>query len=371
MQWKSVFPVLVLALMVMVPIVSGVSVLNPVINPTGDLTAGTNVSVSFKIDLTPVGETTFPAEDTLQIYTDLNNAKWGVTIIKDGIEQPVPQEFGRSVYLSGWVLSYPKSVTESLRITLEGSVPSVTKSMNKTIVLVQELDRNNAIIPTSIVTRERLIINPTDMSENIAVREADLRTYRTLIDARAKAGVNTSAAEQKYSAAQAAIDSAKKADFSAAQVSLNTVPALIADGEKTLDKAWAEKEIEGAQVPITKTADLITFFTVNKSMSADPRVAIIIAKKETADQYLSSAKDLSYLGNYEFSRVKAQQAFEKGNESLNEAITLKLSLTKTDNGGGLPAWLNTTTIIIAVVVIIVIAIAAYMLLRKTDRWSEY
>lgn len=371
MQWKSCCLGIVLALMIAIPIVSGVTVLNPVINPTGDLTAGTNVSVSFKVDMTPSGDTTFPADNTLQVYTDLNNPRWDVTIIRDGVEHPVPQDFGRSVYLSGWVLSYPSGVKESLRISLEGTVPSVTKSMNKTIFLVQQLDGNNAIIPASVVTHGRVIINPTDMTENVAVREADLRTYRNDIDARGKAGVNTTAAEQKYAAAQAAIASAKKADFAAAQAQLSTVTQLIADGEKLLDQAWAQKEIETAQAPITKTNELITFFVVNKSITNDPRLAIVVAKKESAEQYLSSAKDLSYMGNYAFSRVKAQQAYEKGNESLNEAVNFKLALTKTPDGGGLPSWLNTTTIIIAVIVIIIIGVAIYFLTRNKDRWSEY
>lgn len=369
MQLRSLCFGIVLILLVGIPIASGVNVLNPVINPTGDLTAGTNVSVSFKIDMTPSGETTFPQGNTLQIYTDLNNANWGITIIRDGIEYPVPQEFGRSVYLSGWILSYPQSVSESLRVTLEGTVPSVTKSMNKSIVLVQELDRNNAVIPASVVTRERLIINPKDITQNIFVRDADLRAFRADIDARADAGVNTTAAEQKFTAAQAEIDSAKTADFAAAQTALAKVTTLISEGEKLLDKAWSDMEIENAQEPITKTDELVTYFTVNKSITSDPRLAIIIAKKESADQYLSSAKDLNYMGNFAFSRVKAQEAFMKGNESLNEALSLNATLSKTGRGG--TNWLTTTNIIIIVAIIGIIAIAAYFLLRKKDRWSQY
>ena len=368
MKFKSLCLGIVLALLVGIPIASGVSVLNPVINPTGDLTAGTNVSVSFKIDMTPSGDSTFPKEDTLQIYTDLNNPRWDVTIIRDGVEHPVPQEFGRSVYLSGWILSYPSSVSESLRVALEGSVPSVTTSKNKNIILVQELDRNNAIIPASVITHERMIINPTDMTQNIIVRESDLQTYRKLIDVRAQAGINTTAAEQKYAAAQAAIQSARTADFATAQTALNTATGLMDEGEKLLDSAWSDKEIENAQAPITKTNELITYFTVNKSITSDPRLAIIVAKKESADQYLSSAKDLHYMGNYGLARVKSQQAFEKGNESLNDAINFKLALTKTDNG---TSWLNTTTLIIIGVIIAIIAIAAYLLTRNKDRWSEY
>jgi cellobiose-specific phosphotransferase system component IIA len=349
--------------------VAGVAVSNPVINPTGDLTAGTNVSVSFKVNMTPAGNETFPKVNTLQIFTDLNNPKWVTTLIKDGVESPIPSGAGHSVFINGRILSYPSTVSESIRVTLEGSVPSVTKSMNKTIVLVQELDGNNAVIPASVFTRERLIVNPTDISRDIAVRESDLWNFRIHIFNKTQMGINTSAAEAKYQAAQSAILTAKNANFAEAQKALNNATILINDGEVLLEKAWAQQEIELAQVPINKTNELITYFTVNRSIKSDPRLAVIIAKKESAEQYLSSARDLSLLGNYAFSRVKAKEAFDKGNESLTEAINFKLDLTTADSGWG--SWLNTTTLIIIAVVVALVAVAGYIYLRKKNRWENY
>jgi len=357
-------------LIVGISLVSAVTVSDPVINPTGDLTAGTNVSVSFKIDMTPAGGLTFPEDNTLQIFTDLNSPQWTSTLIRDGVEHPQPASSSRSIYLSGWVLSYPSSVQESLRVTLQGMVPSVTKSMNKTIVLVQELDGNNAIIPASITTRERIIVNPTDISQSIALRESDLHLFRTHIDNFAQMGVNTTAAEQKFANAQNLILTAKTANFAAAQVALNSATGQIDDGEKLLDRASAERDINNAKVPISQTNDLIVFFTVNKSITNDPRLAVVIAKKESAEQYLSSAQDLFNMENYAFSRVKAKAAFDKGNESLTDAINFKLALTGGTNGGN---WLTINNLIIigVVVVIIIAGIAGYFLMRKKNRWEEY
>jgi len=371
MKLKSMGFGVLLFLIAGICVASAVTVSNPVINPTGDLTTGTNVSVSFKIDMTPSGSETFPAANTLQIFTDLNSPKWTTTIIRDGVNHPPAQDTGHSIYMTGWILSYPASVQESVQVTLEGSVPGVARSMNKTIVLVQELDSRNTIIPASIITRERLIVNPTDITQSIALRESDLRTFRTHIDSNAQMGVNTTAAEQKFAAAQAAILTAKSADFATAQVYLNNATVLMDEGEKLMDRAWAEKAINDAQVPISKTADHITFFTVNRSITNDPRLAIVIAKKESADQYLSSAKDLFAMGNYAFARVKAQDAFAKGNESLNDAINFRLELTKTGGTGTGGNWLNTTTLIIIGVVVVIIAIAGYFLLKKKNRWEEY
>ena len=368
MKLRSMNIGMVLFLIIGIQIVSAVTVSNPVINPTGDLTSGTNVSVSFKIDLTPSGSETFPKDNTLQIFTDLNTPKWTAALITNGIENPQPLEGGQSIYLSGWILSYPSSTQESIRVTLEGTVPSVTKSMNKTIVLVQELDGRNTVIPASVVTRERTIINPMDITQDLEVREADLRIFRLHIDNRSQMGINISAAEEKFNAAQSAVQLARKTNYSASQAALNNVTGFIEEGEKLLEKAWAVKELETAQAPITKTNDLITFFKVNMSITSDPRLAIVIAKKESAEQYLSSAKDLLYLGNYAFSRQKAKEAFEKGNESLNDATNFKLELTKT---GGSTSWLNTTTLIIVGVIVVIIAIAGYFLLRNKNRWEEY
>jgi hypothetical protein len=358
-------------LIIGISLVSAVTVSEPVINPTGDLTAGTNVSVSFKIDMIPAGGVTFPSDNTLQIFTDLNSPQWTTTIIRDGVEHPQPASSSRSQYLSGWILSYPSSVQESLRITLQGTVPTVTKSMNKTIVLVQQLDNKNAVIPTSIITRERIIVNPTDISQGIALRQADLARFRTHIDNYTQMGVNTSAAEQKYAGAQASILAAQSASFANAQVALSSATAQIDDGEKLLDQALAERDIANAQAPITQTNELIVFFTVNKSITNDPRLAIVIAKKESAEQYLSAARDLFAQGNYAFSREKAKSAFAKANESLTDAINFKLALT-TPGGGGTPGWMTTNNlIIIGVVVVIIAGVVGYLLLKNKNRWEEY
>jgi len=371
MKLKSLgFGVLVF-LIVGIQLVSAVTVSDPVINPTGDLTAGTNVSVSFKIDMTPAGGLTFPQDNTLQIFTDLNSPHWTATLIKDGVEQLEPDSSAKSVYLSGWILSYPASVQESLRVTLQGTVPAVTKSMTKTIVLVQELDARNTVIPASITTRERMIVNPTDIAQSIALRESDLRTYRAHIDNFTQMGVNTTAAEQKFASAQASILAAKTANFATAQAALSSATGQIDEGEKLLDRALAERDINNAQVSISQISDLITYFTVNRSITNDPRLAVVIAKKESADQYLSSARDLFASGNYAFSREKAKAAFDKGNESLNDAINFKLALTKTGGGTG-GSWLTTNNmIIIGVIVVIVVGVVGYFLLKKKNRWEEY
>ena len=66
-------------------------------------------------------------------------------------------------------------------------------------------------------------MNSTDISQNIAVRESDLRKFQTQIDTMSIHGVNVSAAVLKYNAALAAIQNAKSAPYeSAMALLLNT-----------------------------------------------------------------------------------------------------------------------------------------------------
>jgi hypothetical protein len=182
-------------------------------------------------------------------------------------------------------------------------------------------------------------------------------------------GVNVSGAEMKYSGAMAAVQSARSLPYDPAIASLQNASVLIDNGEKLLDKAWAEKEIANAQIPLTQVNELITYFTVNRSMGSEPRVAVIIAKKESAEQYMTTSKDMLTLGNYAFARVKAKDAFAKANESYNDGLKLKKELGGTPNGGN---WFTQNMLIIIVgIVIVVIAIAGYIFLRPKNRWEDY
>src|SRR5512137_1876833 len=68
--------------------------------------------VSGTIKLPPSGDQTFATKDTLEFYTHLNNAKWSVSIVIGGIENPAKTLGGHRVTISGWELSYPESSTE-------------------------------------------------------------------------------------------------------------------------------------------------------------------------------------------------------------------------------------------------------------------
>jgi len=374
MKRMWIWTIVLIVLFAVVPGVYAYTVSKVSINPAGDLTPGTPVTVSLTIQLTGSGET-FPSESTLDLSTDLDNPKWSAVLVLNNVDNPQPLDNKKNVYLTGWVLSYPSSdVEENLRITLDGVAPAVTSTTNKTIVQVQELDSRNNVVSGSLVTVSRQIINTAEVTRVIAVRESDLQLFRTHIDEQAVFEIDTAAAEEKYSAARAAINDAKSrpsSQYTAAQASLTNAQTLITAGEKLLDKASAEKAVVDAQVPITNVDAAISYIKPNIS-STDPRLAPIISKREVAAGFISTANDEIFAGNYERARDKAEEAFAKANESYNDALDLKKQIGEGFNPVGAVGKLfgSGTVIIIVVVVAVVLVAAGVIIYRKRSRWDE-
>ncbi len=133
------------------------------VDPAGSLTPGTEVTVSYLVNFTGTGEETFPAGSELQMSTDLDNARWNSSLLLDGIDNPQPGSGGRTLNISGWVLSYPTSVPESLSVTLEGTAPYVSSPTGRVLVRVAEIDSSATIVGSPFV-RLALILPPAGPS---------------------------------------------------------------------------------------------------------------------------------------------------------------------------------------------------------------
>ena len=110
------------------------------VDPTGSLPSGTLVNVTYTVDFSQAGVETFPSSNELQMSTDLNSPTWSYSLVLDGVDTPQPLNTGQMISLSGWVLSYPSSVEESLRVTLTGTIPSQSCPI---LVKIQEFDAHN------------------------------------------------------------------------------------------------------------------------------------------------------------------------------------------------------------------------------------
>jgi hypothetical protein len=372
---KGVMKWIVLAaiLLFVVSAVSAFSIASVNIDPQGSLTPGTAVMVSYKVQFAASSGETFPSGSELQMSTDLESPKWTWTLILDGVENPRPQATGRLLALSGFELSYPSTVDQSIRVTLEGKTPSVDKTANKTIIKIQEVDSNSNIVTT--VERTTQVVNVAEINALISAKRTDLETYRTHIDEKAAIGIDTSVAETKYNDAKSKIDTAAgfpTSQFSTALIYLSTAADLMSDGDKALDKAWAESEVLNSQTPIDNVDRVIGWFKGNTSTASLPELAPIVSKREIAVSYISTAQDQIASGEYSQARSKAGEAFAKGNESYTDALALqKKTMSGFDIVGMIGGVLKSGVIIIAVAVVAIVLIAVGVIIyRKRSRWDE-
>lgn len=368
---KSVIKWIILSaiLLFCIPMVSAFTVSSVSIEPSGSLIPGDSVIVSYKIQFPASGGETFPSGSELQMSTDLESAKWSWTLVLDTIDNPRPSAGGRMLSLSGFELSYPASVDQAVRVTMEGKVPSIDKTTNKTIIRIQEVDANGNVVTSSKVERSAIVINIVEVTQQIAQKKNELQTFRTHIDEKAAIGADTSVAELKYSDAKSKIDAAAALpsnQYATALAYLNTATSLITDGETALDRAWAESEVIHAQTPIANVDRVIAWFKGNSSTANNAELPPIIAKREIAVSYISAANDQIASGQFTLARSKAAEAFAKGNESYTEALALQ----KKVSGGFVFPKIPGIVPIIIVVILVVLVVVGVIIYRKRSQWDE-
>jgi hypothetical protein len=358
--------VLLLLLIVCMQTVSAISVSSVTIDPSGSLTPATPVTAQFKIETG-----SFPSGGEVRLFTELDKPVWTYTVIVNGIENLRPVMGGRTLSINGFELAYKPSDEVSVRVTLEGEAPAVTQTSNKTVIRITEYDASGRAVTSSQVEKTALVINTGEVSSTIASADADLQVYRTHIDEKAALGIDTSAAELKYNEAQAKVDSARSRSsnqYAEALADITASAAAIKEGESALDKAWAEYEVEAAQVPITNVDAIIGWFKGNSSTANDQQLPTIITKREVAVSYISTANDDIAEGNFVQARQKAQDAFLKGNESYTDALTRQKQLM---SGFSLPIpKINSTVMIILGVIAVILVVVGVIIYRRQSRWDE-
>lgn len=363
MKWS----ILIVFLVVCIQAVSAISVSSISIDPSGSLTPTTPVTVSFKIENSGV----FASDNELQLFTDLEKPKWTYTIIVNGVENLRPVMGGRTLTISGFELNYKTNDEVSVRVTLEGLAPAVTQTTNKTLIRVTEYDSNGRALTSTQVEKTALVINTGQVATTISSGEAALQVYREHIDEKAALGIDTSAAEVEYNDASQKLASARSRpsnEYSGALQDLSDATTAIADGEKALDKAWAESEVASAQVPISNVDAIIGWFKGNSSTANDNQLPAIVAKREVAVSYLSDANDNIASGNFAQARVKAQDAYSKGNESYTDALARQKQLS---SGFSLPLPnIGGSLFIILGVVAVILIVVGVVIYRRRSQWDE-
>ncbi len=362
----------VIALILFIPAVSAFDVEGMTIDPSGALTPSTPVTVSFKVGFTASSGDTFPSGSDLVMTTDLTDAKWTYTLILDGVENPRNPVGGKTLDLSGFELSYPSKVDESIRVTLEGTAPTVDTTTQKVMVAVNEYDQNGNIVTSETVNQTALVINTGDVARVVSEENTNLSTFRSHIDEKSAIGIDTSAAEANYNDAQSKIATASSRPATQYADALNDLAAAQASidaGEIAVDKAWAESDVANAQIPINNVDAVIAWFKGNQSTANDPQLASIVAMREVAVSYISNANDYITSGNYDQARSKAADAFSKGNESYTDALARQKQLMAGWQFPALPKLPGGIFLIVGVIVIVLVVVGV-IIYRKRSRWDE-
>jgi len=108
------------------------------ISPTGALTPGTTVDLSFKIQL-PSGSSNV---NDLRLYTALEKPKWSYAINVNDISNGLTEASSKTVTISSFLLTYKSGDDVAVVVTLEGTAPSVTQTANQTLIQINEVDSN-------------------------------------------------------------------------------------------------------------------------------------------------------------------------------------------------------------------------------------
>jgi len=128
---------------------------------SGDIHSGDPVTMKRVIDFPPHGsEGTFPAYHDLEITTRLENCQWTYSLILEGIENPEKTVTAEKLVISGFELSYPANVKQSVVIRLNGTAPEVSRVTMTNVMNIHEIDSTGQIAPNTSRSESQLPIHP-------------------------------------------------------------------------------------------------------------------------------------------------------------------------------------------------------------------
>jgi hypothetical protein len=332
--------------------------------PKTDLKANDNVNLELEMSVSG-----FSSSHDFQISGDLTGTSCVVSSYNEEITQYenvlVDQDRAGNWILLGWVL--PTHSSFVLKITYSGKVPA-TSSRNVTLVRISELSAG-AVVGTPYVL-ERQMVNPQEVTSQITSVRSDLQALKQTITTKAGQGVDTSEASAKANEADSALakaDSLKSSSFSQALTQIDLARTAITNGYTLIDKAEAQQEIDQVEETMSEVESMVTYFTVNRSISqTDSRLIAITTKYDLASQSISTANDLVAAGNYLNGRAKAAEASKYANDAYNLSEVLKKEIG--EGGISLPG-INPLFLVIGIGVI-AIGVVGYFAYRKFFHWDE-
>ena len=156
-----------------VPAVSGWTMESWSVVPSGtELLPGTQVEAEYSMyfDSWMTG-TTFEPDNTLTMFTELEDPAWTVEKVEtleeqEPIVETIPVRQSKQVGLDGWTLSY-SSKRFTVVVGLSGTVPERAQTSTVTILRLQELDPDAKTVPGTLIKKEVQVIVPTTVATTV------------------------------------------------------------------------------------------------------------------------------------------------------------------------------------------------------------
>lgn len=165
----------VLSYCIVLPCSASNSLQNVTTTPMRDsYPSGISLTTSADLAIIPAGPTTFIEGYTLVLSTGLEKALWDVRVMVDGRQAAVFEKSGNTLFINGYLLSYPVTRDVAVRVTLTGTVPPPGNEGTLPVLRVIELNNQGQVVPDSEQTVTRtmdLPVTPPSLptqSESIA-----------------------------------------------------------------------------------------------------------------------------------------------------------------------------------------------------------
>ncbi len=350
--------ILLLALVCVVQVASAFDIKTETVNPaSGALEPGQQVTARYVLTYDMV--TSSGNDETFEFSTGLQNPSWDFIIYRDGVAIYTTKKTGYYPVLTEFEIAYGDGDIE-LDAQVRGIVPSSASSK----VLVTKIDhlRDKDVKDTHSVTRD--VVSSAQVEGSLSAQQQRLKDLKADMDEKAAEGVDITAVQAEYNAANQALTSAASAGPAQAASYIATAKTDIDEATALLDKTWAQKAVANTGAAIESLDGMITYFVENRSMNSDPQVVAIMTKRESAVQFYSQAQDNLNAGNYPLARSKAADGLSKANEALTDANTLKERIGEGFNFGG------NLLLYIGIGVVLVLVVVGVVFYRRKTGWDE-
>ncbi len=139
-----------LSVCLVLPCSASYSIRDVTITPLSDsYPSGRSLTTSAALPIIPAGPTTYIEGYSLKLSTDLDQARWNVRVLVDGRQAAVFEKSGTTLFMNGYLLSYPVTSDVEVRVTLEGTVPPPATEVAFSVLRVVELNNQGQVIPES------------------------------------------------------------------------------------------------------------------------------------------------------------------------------------------------------------------------------